>query len=166
MTFECTRRFTLRHVSTLQISELARRTGFPPTTLRYYETLGLLPAPGRTPAGYRVYDERAEERLAFIARAKAMGLGLDDIAGLVALWADGPCGEVQDHLRRLLDDKIDEVATRRRELDAFAHQLEHLRATLATDAPGERCGPGCGCDLAVDSPGDAPAKVTFGARRG
>ena len=63
----------------LQISELARRTGFPPTTLRYYETLGLLPRPGRTAAGYRVYDDRAEERLAFIARAKAMGLGLEEI---------------------------------------------------------------------------------------
>ena len=149
-------------MSGLQISELSRRSGFPPTTLRYYETLGLLPAPARTAAGYRVYDERAEERLAFIARAKRMGLCLEDVTDLVALWADGPCGEVQDRLRRLLDDKIDEVEARRRDLEAFSHQLEHLRATLSTDSPADRCGPGCGCDLDLE----APVAVAFGVRRG
>ncbi|MEA2842716.1 MAG: hypothetical protein QOJ69_387, partial [Actinomycetota bacterium] len=128
------------------ISELARRSGFRASTLRYYETVGLLPEPERTEAGYRVYDDDAVERLRFIGRAKAMGLALDDIADLVELWADGPCSTLQDRLRGLLEGKVGEVRGLVAELSSFATQLDHLRATLDAAEPAERCGPGCGCD--------------------
>jgi DNA-binding transcriptional MerR regulator len=49
----------------LTISGLAERTGFPLSTLRYYEQVGVLAPPSRTPAGYRTYDERSAERLQF-----------------------------------------------------------------------------------------------------
>lgn len=66
----------------MRIKEVAERTGFSAPTLRYYEEIGLLPAPTRTAAGYRTYDEATVERLAFIARAKWLGCSLDEIADL------------------------------------------------------------------------------------
>jgi MerR family copper efflux transcriptional regulator len=66
----------------LRIAEVARRSGFSPATLRYYEDIGLLPATSRTRGGYRAYDERTLERLAFIARAKQLGCSLEEIADL------------------------------------------------------------------------------------
>ena len=139
-------------MSSYRISELARRTGFAPSTLRYYESVGLLPDPERTDAGYRVYDDTALERLGFIARAKQMGLALDDIAELVALWADGPCAPVHERLRVLVDDKVSDVRQQLGELNGFAAQLEHLRASLAAIEPADRCGPGCGCDAELSAP--------------
>ncbi len=61
-----------------RISELAERVGVPPTTLRYYESRGLLPA-RRTGSGYRTYDDRDVERMRFITTAKTLGLPLDRI---------------------------------------------------------------------------------------
>jgi predicted site-specific integrase-resolvase len=57
-----------------RIAELAERSGFTATTLRYYEQVGVLDPPVRTPAGYRLYDDAALDRLAFVDRAKRMGL--------------------------------------------------------------------------------------------
>ena len=59
---------------------MSKRSGFTPATLRYYEDLGLLPAPSRTDAGYRLYDDKALDRLAFIARAKQLGCSLEETA--------------------------------------------------------------------------------------
>ena len=75
-------------MSTYRISQLAERTGVPATTLRFYEQSGLLPA-GRTPAGYRVYDETAVDQLAFINSGKMMGLALDEIGELLQVWQSG-----------------------------------------------------------------------------
>ncbi|MEU6039649.1 MerR family transcriptional regulator [Actinomadura sp. NPDC047616] len=72
-------------MTTMRISQLAARTGVPATTLRLYESAGLLPA-DRTPAGYRVYGQDAVERLAFIGVAKDLGLPLEEIAELLRVW--------------------------------------------------------------------------------
>src|SRR3954452_9182954 len=93
-----------------RISDVAERTGIPATTLRYYEHIGLITAPARTEAGYRVYDDRTVERLAFVARAKQLGLSLDDVRTLVALWDGDECAPVQHEMARLVDAKILETA--------------------------------------------------------
>ncbi|SRR6266496_11540 len=69
-------------VSRYRISQLAERSGVPASTLRFYEQARLLPA-GRTPSGYRIYDDSALERLRFIASAKHLGLGLEEIRELL-----------------------------------------------------------------------------------
>jgi DNA-binding transcriptional MerR regulator len=132
-----------------RISELAERSGFSPSTLRYYETIGLLPEPDRTDGNYRIYDDDALERLAFISRAKTMGLALDDITELVTLWSDGPCAPVQERLQTLLDAKVAEVNAQLADLSRFALQLAHLRRSVAVFEPADRCGPACGCDIAL-----------------
>ncbi|WP_406693273.1 MerR family transcriptional regulator [Saccharopolyspora sp. ID03-671] len=83
----------------MRISQLAERTGTPATTLRFYETSGLLPAE-RTPAGYRIYGEDAVDRLAFIDAAKHLGLPLEEIAELLRVWESG--AGVEEHPCRIV----------------------------------------------------------------
>src|SRR3954469_10756540 len=134
------------------ISDLARVSGFPSSTLRYYERVGLLAPAGRSAGGYRVYDDRAVERLAFIARAKRLGLNLDDVRDLVALWDDGACRPVQARLLSLLDEKAALLDAQIDELARFRVQLGHVRRSLASTEPADRCGPGCGCDADLPAP--------------
>lgn len=54
-------------------------------TVRYYEGIGLLDHPPRTPSGYRDYDPSVLERLGFIKAAQAVGLTLGEIREIVAL---------------------------------------------------------------------------------
>ena len=144
------------------ISELSKLTGFPSSALRYYERIGLLSPVGRSSGGYRLYDERAVERLTFIARAKRLGLNLDEITDLVALWEDGACGPVQTRLRVLVDDKVECLDAQIDELARFRSQLEHVQRSLASAEPTDRCGPGCGCDTELPTEGVVP--IAFGRR--
>ena len=88
LTFKSTRRSTVVAMTTgLKIKQVAEASGFTTATLRYYEQIGLLPEASRTPAGYRMYDQRTLDRLSFIARAKQLGCTLDEIAGLTNINA-------------------------------------------------------------------------------
>ena len=137
----------------LLISDVAARSGFSATTLRYYEQIGLVSPAGRSASGYRLYDERAVERLAFVARAKALGLGLDEIVELAAMWDDDRCGPVQDRLRSLLAAKRDELSSRIGELVALAAELDGVARRLGAHTPDGPCDDTCGCL------GDGPAPV-------
>ncbi|GAA2133895.1 MerR family transcriptional regulator [Actinomadura napierensis] len=116
----------------------------PATTLRFYETAGLLPA-GRTPAGYRVYDEMAFERLSFIGAAKRLGLPLEEIAELLQVWEDGSCAQVRADLRPRLACRIAEAEQRAVETAEFIATLRgaanHLDALPEREG---RCDPQCG----------------------
>src|SRR5215831_11101355 len=69
----------------LTISRLAHLGGVNLETIRYYEREGLLPAPPRTPAGYRIFPQEATRRLRFIKRAQELGFSLSEIGELLAL---------------------------------------------------------------------------------
>ncbi|MGI9000310.1 MAG: redox-sensitive transcriptional activator SoxR [Pseudonocardia sp.] len=62
----------------LTIGELARRSGFSPSALRYYEREGLLRA-SRTSGGQRRYERSVLRRLAFIRAARTIGVGLEEV---------------------------------------------------------------------------------------
>ena len=151
----------------LSISEVAERTGFRPSTLRFYERTGLI-APARTRAGYRSYDQAAVETLRFIARAKRLGLGLDDIAQLVALLDDRRCQPLQEHLRQLLDDELGRARERIAGLIAFTARLQQAAARLEGHTPDGPCDEACGCTtdpapaLAVPTPAAAGTAPTTG----
>ena len=110
------------------IGELATATGVSTRTLRFYETDGLLPAPERTPGGYRDYTPDAVERVAFIRRAQGAGLTLAQIRGILAIRDSGvaPCHHVGD----VVDQRLDEVAARLAELERTRSDLLALRARL------------------------------------
>jgi len=67
------------------IGQLAAQTGCKVQTIRYYETIGLLPAPERTAGNQRVYPKRTLDRLSFIRHARELGFSLDAIRELLAL---------------------------------------------------------------------------------
>lgn len=128
-----------------KISEVAERTGFATSTLRFYEDIGVLSATERTPAGYRLYDDRAVERLRFVARAKQLGLSLDEITELATLWDDDACGPVQHRMRELVATKSAQVAEQINEMSEFAGQLAQVAERLS-DAPLDGpCDESCGC---------------------
>src|SRR5260221_3594696 len=83
----------------MQIGELARQSGCNVETIRYYERVGLLPAPPRSAGRYRLYDSPHVRRLAFLRRARELGFTLDQVRALLALSAkDGrdACAEVHN----------------------------------------------------------------------
>lgn len=138
------------------ISQVTEHSGFPASTLRFYEKVGLV-QPARTSAGYRSYDDGHIELLAFIGRAKGLGLSLDEISDLLPLLDDARCGPVQSRLRDLIDVKISEAQERVAELIAFTAELQRVAATLAHNTPDGPCDETCGCKT-----DQAPAPTTGG----
>ena len=86
-------------MSTLTIGQVADRTGFSTSSLRYYEGIGLVVPAGRSDAGYRMYDASVLTRLSFVARAKQLGCTLEEITDLLAVWDQDSCGPVQRRFR-------------------------------------------------------------------
>jgi DNA-binding transcriptional MerR regulator len=109
-------------MAALTVSALAKQAGVRPDTVRYYERAGLLPAPVRSPAGYRQYDAGTVDRLHFIRGAQRLGLRLREIADLLAVRDRGacPCG----HTEALVRQRITE-------LDAEIARLVNVRGELA-----------------------------------
>ncbi len=93
------------------IGTMAAELGIKARTLRYYESIGLLPRPGRTNSGYRVYDGRAAQRVGFITKAKSLGLTLKEIGDILTVYDSGkaPCRTVQQLLRQHLDRIEDRI---------------------------------------------------------
>jgi MerR family copper efflux transcriptional regulator len=146
-------------MTSLQIKDVSHASGFSAATLRYYEQIGLLPPPTRTTAGYRTYDARTLERLAFIARAKQLGCSLEEVSGLTTAWDGGQCGPVQDQLRRLVAAKMEAAQLQIAELVTFTGELHAAAAALERHRPEGPCDAACGC---VSAPAEG---ATGGAGR-
>lgn len=109
------------------IGQLAHDLGLNTKTIRYYEAIGLLPAPPRTGGGFRVYGEADRDRLAFIGKAKSLDLSLNDIAQLLSIRSSGlaPCPQVLgmvSHKITLLDEQIDRLTAFRDDLRRLLDQ--------------------------------------------
>ena len=128
-----------------RIAEVAERTGFSTPTLRYYEEIGLLPPAERTAAGYRLYDDRAIERLIFVARAKQLGCTLEEITDLADAWASNECAPTKHRLRTVVAAKLADTEARIAELSAFADELRATAATLDSAPLDGPCDETCGC---------------------
>lgn len=105
----------------MRIGQLADLTGVDARTIRYNESVGLLPEPARTEANYRTYGEDDAERVAFIRAARSLGLGIDEIREVLAFQERGeaPCA----YVRGVIDSKADEI-------DRQIEELERLRKEL------------------------------------
>jgi DNA-binding transcriptional MerR regulator len=121
----------------LTIGEVAARTGETRDTIRYYERIGLLPRPMRTPAGYRQYRDGVVNRLALIRNAQQFGFPLREIAGFLGIRDGGgkPCHDVRAAAGRMLE-AVDRqvaalIATRKR----MKATLKSWDATLAATPP-------------------------------
>jgi DNA-binding transcriptional MerR regulator len=129
----------------MRIGELTEQVGVTPDTIRYYERVGLLPAPRRTRGGYRDYGPDALEDIRFIKKAQALGLKLNDIGGILEISSGGkpPC----EHVRATVTARLAEVEARLRELRALRTTLRNT-LVLLDRAPSPR--KGCRC-AAIES---------------
>lgn len=111
----------------MSIGDLSMRTGVNIETIRYYEKVGLLPAPWRTGGNHRVYHPEHLARLTFVRRCRELGFGIDGIRSLLGLVEGGQssCSDVQavtlEHLQEVrgkiadlqrLEQTLSEAASR------------------------------------------------------
>jgi DNA-binding transcriptional MerR regulator len=132
-------------VGSYTIGQTAERSGFSASSLRYYEGVGLVHPSERSASGYRLYDDRALSRLAFIARAKQLGCSLEEIGDLVGIWDGEQCGPVQKRLHDLVSEKLAEAQRQIEELTAFRDQLHHAAGQLTGPATDGPCSEACAC---------------------
>lgn len=111
--------------SLLKIGEVASNSGLSVKTVRYYEEIGLLsPTVVRSHTGYRLFSSQALERLAFIKRAQALGLSLNEISEILQVHDQGqlPCGEVKHHL----EEKVNAISQQIVALETLRSELQNL----------------------------------------
>ncbi|MDX2240359.1 MAG: heavy metal-responsive transcriptional regulator [Leptolyngbyaceae cyanobacterium bins.302] len=118
-----------------QIGSVAKRSGVPIKTIRYYEELGLLKAVGRTEGGYRLFDGDIFTRLSFIKRAQSLGLSLAEIKAFLEVHDQGdlPC----DHVRVKLQDKVTDIDRQIQQLQILKLELEELLNEATISAASE-----------------------------
>lgn len=124
----------------MRIGELAEAVGVNPKTIRYYESIGVLPEPGRRPSGYREYDDAFIDRLTFIRTAQRLGITLDEVKEILGFRERGeePCA----YVREVLDAQVSSIDDRIRELKDMRRQLVELTAqadALPPASPGVAC---------------------------
>ncbi len=122
----------------MRIGELADRVGVSTKAIRYYESLGLVDEPERTPAGYRRYRETDVERLRFVREAQATGLTLAEIASVLELKNAGErsCAHTRELLERHLvevDAQIERLRSSRVVLAQLAERARSLDPSACTD---------------------------------
>ena len=146
----------------LLIGDVAERTGLTAPTIRYYESIGLLPPPSRSSTGYRRYTETTVEELRFIKKAQALGFSLDEVAEILKLSRAGstPCSRVLDLARR----HVTAVDERIRQLTRFRDLL--AREVAKWDGVQEpTCGGLCQIISAADDASDALAPQALAAAK-
>jgi MerR family copper efflux transcriptional regulator len=148
--------------STYTIGQVAERSGFSASALRYYEGIGLVEPSTRTGAGYRVYDDGSLARLAFIARAKQLGCTLEEITDLVGIWDGERCGPVQRRFHDLVTDKLADTERQIAELTVLRDELRHAATQLDTPPTDGPCSAECAC-MTLDR---AAAPIRLGTRGG
>ncbi|MCZ6739818.1 MAG: heavy metal-responsive transcriptional regulator [Actinobacteria bacterium] len=120
----------MRRELALRIGEVGDAVGVDPPTIRYYESVGVLPEPERAPSGYRTYSPADVKRLRFVSLARSLGIGLDDIRQILALRDRGeaPCG----YVRGVLDRQVEAIDERILQLEALSGELRRLQRVAGT----------------------------------
>ncbi len=117
-------------MASMNIGELAQAADTKAETIRYYERIGLLPAPPRTGGNYRDYSAAHLDRLTFTRRARDLGFSIEKIRTLLDLAdrKEQSCEAVDAIAREHLTDvkrKLADLSALRRELDALIGQCRH-----------------------------------------
>ena len=129
----------------MQIKQLAALAKVSPKTIRFYESIGVLPEPPRSPNGYRDYEDSDVERLKFVHGARRLEFSLDDVTEIIAMRdrREAPCRVVLDKLSQ----KADEIAQRITELQRLEQELRHLHELGQTFPTDDVAGKACVCHL-------------------
>jgi Cu(I)-responsive transcriptional regulator len=108
----------------MNIGEVARRAGLNSRTIRFYESIGLVGAPGRASSGYRDYGDNDVHRLRFVASARALGFSVEEIRQLLALYDDRDRSSAD--VKQVVLHHVGEIDRKLKELAAMRRTLMHL----------------------------------------
>jgi MerR family mercuric resistance operon transcriptional regulator len=124
-------------VADFTIGEMSRRTHCKIETIRYYERIGLMPAPPRTHGGYRLYDTSHQKRLNFVRRGRELGFSLDRVRELLALAeGDGAtCDEARETTLVHLADIEQKIADLGRMADVLREMAARCTGGNVPDCP-------------------------------
>ncbi|ARP78183.1 Cu(I)-responsive transcriptional regulator [Bordetella genomosp. 6] len=120
----------------MNIGVASRQSRVSAKMIRYYEQIGLIPAVGRTDAGYRAYTPADVHRLHFIRRARNLGFSVPEIGDLLSLW--------NDQSRQSADVKrvaLAHIAELDRRIESMQKMAETLKVLIRCCAGDER--PNC-----------------------
>lgn len=132
------------------IHELAQASGISAKTIRYYESIGLVPNPQRAENNYRQYAPDAIERLRFIISARSLGFSLTDIGEFLSARDEGtlPCKRVLDSI----DGRIADIDRRIADLLALRDNLSRIHADGASLPADKKCDAECLCYIVTTDP--------------
>ena len=114
----------------MNIKEVGTATGLPAKTIRYYEDIGLV-SPKRQSNGYRVFSEKDQHKLAFLARARSLGFPVESCRSLLALYDDK--GRASADVKQIAKEHLTEIDRKLAELSAMRDTLGHLVDACAGD---------------------------------
>ena len=115
----------------MNIGTVAKQTGVPAKTIRYYEDIGLIEPAIRADNGYRQYRERDVETLRFVQRARRMGFSVKDVGNLLELWRDR--NRASADVKAMALGHIEEIETRIAELESIRDTLVRLTSQCHGD---------------------------------
>jgi MerR family transcriptional regulator, copper efflux regulator len=115
----------------MNIGQAARASAVSAKMIRYYESIGLIPAVERTDAGYRVYTPSDVSMLQFIRRARTLGFSIERIQLLVGLWHDK--GRASAEVKNIALAHVGELRAKIAELKAMSDTLQELADTCHGD---------------------------------
>ena len=121
----------------VNIFAVADASGLPVKTVRYYSDIGPVPAPARSVAGYRSYDDTAVRKFVFVRRAREFGFSVEECRELLDLYEDRHRSSAD--VKRIAARRLDDIAKKQRELqslhDELAHLVEACRGDHRPDCP-------------------------------
>lgn len=122
----------------MKIGEIAKHSSVAVETIRYYEKIGLMPAPDRDTSGYRAYRNAHLDRLLFIKRCRNLDMTQEEIRELIRL-SENPEADCHD-VNALLAHHLNHVRERLQELQTLEKTLQQLQTACSVAGKVEECG--------------------------
>lgn len=113
------------------IGDLARQTGIPTTSIRYYESVGLMDRPQRAENNYRQYTPADLEKLRLISSARSLGFNLDEIHSILKNIESG--STACQRVLALVEEHMKDIEQRIADLHLLHDALEHMRCKTPQD---------------------------------
>jgi Cd(II)/Pb(II)-responsive transcriptional regulator len=123
----------------MKIGELAKQVNCSVETIRYYEKAGLIPAGNRDPNNnYRRYSQAHLTQLTFVRHCRALAMSHEEILELIKArqQANQNCGSID----QLIEDHLEHVSSKIRELQILEQQLIALRQQCQQSGSNDECG--------------------------
>ena len=108
----------------MNIGQVAKHSGVSAKTIRYYESIGLIPDASRTGNGYRTYSDKEVETLRFIHHSRNLGFSVKDVGVLLDLWRNQKRASAD--VKALAMSHIEQVDRKIEELQKMRDTLMHL----------------------------------------